>query len=148
MIANNPNQFLHMRGPIPSPPLPPPFVQILLPALTILYQALSLTPYPQLTLFTCLNAIYRGLGSYSVSAFPQIPLSAIKPIYQPLSMEAYPQYQLPVQMSFMGMGSYCVFISTFCSHPNPIPTYPGRGALFCLCLHICFLIKSKPNSCL
>ena len=92
------------------------FVKMQLPALTIIYQSLSLAP--QLTSFTCSNVIYWGRGSFS----------------EPIST-----FSNPNPIPIYGEGP-TVSISTSVQIPNQTNSYLW-GVLLCLNLH--FLFKSN-----
>ena len=129
-MADNPAQYLFIRGPTLSPSLH--FIQIPSSAITIIYKLLPFASYPLLTSFTCLNAIYEG--SYSISAFYSNPHSVLF-IREGVLLCLYICFHFllkckPNSLPFMGVArSYSVSISTFCSNPNSIPIYRGRGSI-------------------
>ena len=134
----------------------PYFAQILLPALIIVYQPLSLWHIIQadiIYLFKCClwrdgysvtisistfcsnpyPTQYLFMGDPTLPLFPspppsfvQIPILALTVIYQPLSLAPYPTL---------------VFIFSFVQIPNQLNSFYWRWTVFCL--HVHTLLKSQ-----
>ena len=114
-----------------------------------------MAPYPQLTPFTCSNAIYWGSYSVSISVFCLNPNSnQLLFIGWVLFLSPFLLFvQIPIQLnSYLGgkrvlLCFHLPLHILFTSQPNPFPTYEQwEWVLLYLHLCPCFFFKSPPSS--